>query len=1291
MDIQTLRRNLAISNGVVNITAATVPTTKFDALFSDIFSGTTITISGAVPGPQDSGNTVQIAGTASAFRNVDGAQILATFVLDDQTGDAAADLCYTLNCSSAGDGGWTFSDSFPDLPPAADQSASPLDELALSAGWFHASTDDSTVQVPVSGQPKTVDVKAGLSFVGIFNPLPMLQPLEKLIHADAQFAIAGAIVLSGAAEQDRRADDAPEPGITLRSHLELGFQLGKALTVSDTDYQVYSPLAASRREKAASEGPQTTFSATVHVPSARDLSLDLAATLVKESSTLALSGTFTGMQLRALGELADLWGASDLLDFVPEAIRDRLGQLGLKEAHLSLTKSDTSVSAESVSLVVDMPDAPWRVGDLFEFDDLVATFSVSSPFAAGRKADASLDVTFAIDGAPIQGKAGYPNFTISADLEPGYAISLTALLEKYLPAVPAPAALSIDTLHAAVTPGKDFSLKAGMAHDPSWSFPLGPSNLVIQDVELDFTRSIGQGGDFAGSFSGELRYDRDVTLDMTYDITEPGLIVRGSFATISLSGLIQWVTNTDHVLPDGFDLRFTGSTLVLEKTSEQYSFYLGTEVSHFGSLCFELNKQGSRWGYMVGLDMHLASLGILQLPALSALKDIIDAFPLSEVVLGITTMDNGTFRFPDMSVFQNPNIQAKNIQLPEAANGKARGFYLYGSSNLDQERTSQHLGKLLGITDGATLQAGVFVGVNPAKNSELAISIDGQISSGVELKGTFGARLTDTGFAFYVDGTVTATIQGQPVRFDVVLLVVENGLFLSGDMQVLGGGTNTIDFWGLKLHDLALEAGISFEGVPSVGFSAEVDIGSIDSALALFIDTAEPTKSMVAGSISNLHVGTLISEFAGQSIDSLPSSFRDVLTDIALNGIPCFTVDWTANHDALNNYDITTIQGMFEANHTSLPDDSGQILLIVNKPDERWFVTDESKMLHYQLLRQGDKINVSLEPQLYIVPDPGGTTIGSTTFPQGFHAFADMELWFIHDRIQFEILPPKGIGVDFEISPITIGSSWLFRLTGAGGNGGPHLVLCTFTDANNPNVNFRSPQFKLSAEANILGLTFDTDVDIDNHGFHLAISDSSMWSGFSINADFNSVTNFGAKATALVGVQSVDLGLLGTIHIDSDVTADIALGYQAPTASASADLTFEVLGCRFNIPSVSLDVNSASLKNLPDTILQAIKDFFTSLFKNVKQWLMCVFQGIVQGFENDVKALARVLSDIFKLTYKDAAKLLKDVGYAADRVLQILENGFGIAVEDAEELVNFLFNELTNCALTQALRAAASA
>ncbi len=111
-------------------------------------------------------------------------------------------------------------------------------------------------------------------------------------------------------------------------------------------------------------------------------------------------------------------------------------------------------------------------------------------------------------------------------------------------------------------------------------------------------------------------------------------------------------------------------------------------------------------------------------------------------------------------------------------------------------------------------------------------------------------------------------IEKQPQTFDVTMVFVATGAFFSADMK----GQSTIAIGPLRLGNLAAGIGIDWAGIPSLGVAATIDVGAIDSSVAIFFDSAESATSMVAGSVTDLTlkdvVDTLIGQAAPTSVES---------------------------------------------------------------------------------------------------------------------------------------------------------------------------------------------------------------------------------------------------------------------------------------------------------------------------------------------------------------------------------------------------------------------------------------
>ena len=1303
MNITDLRKNLAIISGSVTIGPETVPTADFNSFLQNVFGGNKINITNAHAGPNDQGNVVQIQGNASRFLNVENANITATFTVDPATGSVSADIAYEL--INGPNTTWKFSKSFPNLPVTYDFSTdmtspqtSPLDDLDLVSAWFHATTNATTITVSVNGQNKPVNLQPGLNFVGVFRPLSALPVFGKFIANDILLPIWGPII--PATQASKTVQPLPyktvnypwvynptAPGITLKADLGIQVSLSNKLALDKTYYIVYSPIDRDWWANNPTYQPLAAFGASLEIPSA-NIKLDLTTAVLKGFPKIVITGDFENVTVGSLADLVDLAGTDKLITNMPEPLQDsikNLEKLEIQEIAISITSQSTGISIQYIYLTVGFSNINWTIiKDDLDITGLSSTIIINDPFSPDSNISVVVDGQFEIENnVDIEIEAGAPDFFIAGQLKNEQTINLQSLMNKYLPSVPAPSALTINTLDVGYdTASQVISMSCEMADNPAWHIPVGKNGITIADVQFNFSRNYGSTPSTTGSFQGSIQFNEDIFLYMSYTI--PGdFYIRGDFPSVSLTNLINWVCNAQNVLPSGFDLNFINSTILIQKSGDtDFEFYFATEVADYGSLCFVVQENNSVWGFALGMEVNTGK--IEDLPALSSLKPIISIFPFNKVILAISTVGDPNFQFPDMNMFQNPQITSKKIQLPPSSKGMQEGFYFYGETAFASNSTLLSLGKFFGISSDTVLDFALFVGIGTPASAKLSADISTTIS-GMQLAGEFGAQMQGDAVSFYLQGKVNVIIQSQPVEFDVTLLVVENGFFISGNMDVTGD-KKTVDFSIFKLNSLAIEAGMSLEGEPSFGFSAVLDIADIDSSIAVFIDSADPTQSMLAGAISDINLKTVVDELLGNH-DPLPDFLQDVLGSIGLGGISSFSSDFNTYHVALNNYDFKTISQMFlNDGKIKLPDASSQVLLIVNEPDNKWFLTDLLSMRHYELEKNNNKINVSLEAQIYCVPNPSGVTIGTKFFPSGTYLSATIDYLIIKETLQVEIYPNKGVAIDFQMQPIVIGNENIFYVTGANKQGGPQLLLCTFNDPNNTNVNFRTPQFKISGEANILGIEPSVDIDIGKDVFKISIEETTFFgTSFNLDIDITGPSGLQGKGQASLGInKTIDLGSLGSIPIDDTINPNLSFSVNATAIDASASLSITLLSQTFNIGTIALDISTSPFAHLPTILEGAIEDYFKNLLKDAKAWLSLVYDGIITGFQ-DLEKLGNVLKNVFNLAGKEAAILMQSVGYTLEEVSKILTDTFDFVEEEAQNILNFLYKGLSGCPLKSAL------
>jgi hypothetical protein len=347
------------------------------------------------------------------------------------------------------------------------------------------------------------------------------------------------------------------------------------------------------------------------------------------------------------------------------------------------------------------------------------------------------------------------------------------------------------------------------------------------------------------------------------------------------------------------------------------------------------------------------------------------------------------------------------------------------------------------------------------------------------------------GFTFGLAATLKTTIQDSPVDFGVLIAVATNGIFVSGTMN----NQRPLAFGPLQLAGVAVELGISYEGVPSFGFAAELDVaGAFDSSIAVLVDTSNPAKSMIAGALSDLTLRQVVDALAGGS-DPLPAPLEDVLGQIGISGTAdgAFTIPATgaaAVAAALDGYDAATVSSAFATygQVADLPASSTGLTVVVDTPGARWYLTAKtgggasSAITHYEVSRADDgSLTVAKEAQFYIVPDPAGLQIGTFFYPAGMMVAGRLRFLFIDLDVDVEIAVTRGVKVEAFLAPIQLVSPSFFSITAASGSSGARVSICTYAQPAAP----AGAGAHVFANATAVGAAFTCGFELGGHTFDL--------------------------------------------------------------------------------------------------------------------------------------------------------------------------------------------------------------
>jgi hypothetical protein len=1234
---------LPVTDGTLTIDGAAAPGPVLADQLVRCTGGSPLTVRNAKRTVTD--GSVTVTGTTD-FLNVPGVPVTA--VARDTPAGPVVSLRFALIEGVAPSNAWRFSRSFTALPAFAagtsivSKAAVPavlpnfLDTLVLSDAAFVLTTETSGTD-PVTDAP----VRAGLNFVSRAEVGGFLGLLGSMIGGGHALKLHGPVVLPKPTEvtlplpalQAMRMpwqQKLTVPGIMLQADLGVDSEIGSTLRLDEVMLRVYSPPSSAWAEANPTYAPMLAASAKLSVPSA-EMSLDVTALGIDHPSQLSVFGTFEGVSIGKLAAMADMAGGGDLSELLPDDVRgplQALGKIELQAISLGLGRG----TIRTAGFTIGIPNIHTEVLPGFKVDDLSASFSVVEPFGPNRAVAMTLGGHLEFLSAPFAVAIEFPDVAASAYLTSDVAIPLHRLFEEA--GLPAPPDLTMNALQLEIAKDGSFGVAAMMAHDPPWTLDLGPTALTVKDITVVVNR--GAGGGATGRFGGAVSLGE---LELAFAYQSPGdFVLRSVLPDVSLMQLVRQLANQPVELPGDFDIHLTDSSVLIQKTGTGLDFQLATTVEGLGTVAFEAKRVGAQWGFAAGISATNIRLGAL--PGLSALSAFDQIVQLSELVVVVSSFDDPGFQFPAIADFAGPAVgrSGSALAVPTPSGGVIAGLNVHATWTFGTSQQQQLLKKMLGLSGsiGITLQ----VGADPAKNSRLYVGFTTTVA-GLMLSGQFGVKLVGGEISLYLQGTLIAPIQGRNVRFDVVLEFVPNGAFISGSM--LG----TIDFEGIKLSNLAVAIGIDWEGIPSFGIACTLAIESFQSSLAIFFDSTDPARSLVAGAVSDLSLKDVVETFTGSAI---PAELADLIPTVALVGTEDFTID-ASLASALDGLDLPKIATAFAAHGIALPSRTPDVVLVVGTAGSAWFITDVSTMLHYRLSKQDGGIRVTLDPQFYLVPQT--STIGALKFDQGILLKTALKLLFLTAHASVVVKPSQGITVDGSTNRIVILTENLFSLQSADGTGGPRVSAATFSQPNQSDPALRDPHFLLDGSLTIMGVKQRTYVTLSQHGFAFQFSGApNPLLSYTLSGHFNSFTDLGVAGGVSIGIGDVDLGPLGHVNIGTGVQGAFSLSVSGSTAEAKVAGKLAFAGASLELPDISLDVNTGSLLHLPEEaakeVIAALKAF---LLGDAERWAKLVGEGIVTG--------------------------VKDVA-------AVLESTFGMAADKAKELAETVYETAKGCAMKTA-------
>jgi len=1230
-------------------------------------------------------------------------------LFEDEAGGIQMIVTYDIITLKQSSSYWSFSRSFAKLPLQMDNTIL-LDRLRYTQAAFVVSSYAHEIE--------GIGFVEGINFIGQAKPTGHLGIIEHTFNSSTPLNVHGFIKIPKNATQAaiptlaRGVSSAQAypwnfaaelSGIFLEADLTTEFAIGSAKLTSST-YRLYSPIDDTPKNNALFK-PLQAISATLNISDS--LSIDA---IIKQPSenVLFFETQFEGFSIANLAQLADLSGGN-LLDDLPNEIQDilsSLSQLELMDLAFSMQKSSTSIALKWFTCQIGIKELNWDIigkdGEYLSLNSLGCRFEVSDPLSTTPKVTVSLwgkgvlgGVDIAIKGSLSFVRGSMGEMTLVAMLEEGETLPLANWFEPLMPsdAIQAPSNLAIDDMFVSMSMQKspraiNTQFSAKLATSPAWMLDIGLTKATFSNIKIDFQRQYNAATnryDTSGVFRGDLQIGDSLSFATKY--AKPGdFVLKGSCDELKLTPLLKALS--DQGIANTLDVTLRNATAQVSVGDKGLVFQMGTEVEDIGILALEAKRVNQKWGVAVG--MSLSSPRISSIKGLGALKPIEDTVELQDLLIVMSSYEGAEFKFPDIATF-SPTLSSHTVQLPAQASGLIQGMNIYGKWHLDNDNKEQKLlRQILGLEPNLAIT--LQLGSNPKKESRLFVAYDTKIDKKWPLSCQFGVALKGGKAEFFLLGTALFKINKKNYQADLALSFVSGGAFLSGSLK------GTIKISSLQLSNLALVAGFNWSGIPSLGIAGSIDIDSFSSSIALFFDSTDPSRTIIAGAISDIALDEVIESIAG--VKNLPKEIDGIFDKIKIEGTSSFYLP--ANlAQALDNQELSTIASVFsQYGKISIPSQHEKLLLVVKSKGKAWQITDmQNAMRHYQLQKVGNQIKVSLQTQLYCVPQ--SSQIGALEFPAGFFLNGTLSLFGLKATTKVEVNASKGIAADAYLNKaLSIGGGQFFKLSDAEGKKGPRLSLSSYTQNNHPTKEFRKPHCYLDGKIMLLGLNSTGLVSVTTKGLHFYIKNvsnlkspgSSIAGGkvkltYAIEGEVGSASALSAGGELGVQIQGninfakiggIDKALdkalgfdvpmqyikeLGSLKINIQADGTVATSYNGKKASATFNGSFVFNNKRTKFKK-RLNTKKASLANISSLVLEEIEKVLVDNLKMIDNWSDWMAKGLLSGVK-DVKQAAKVMKNVYKKSAGETAKLLKKSGKTAKEIGDALSQGFGADPEDA--------------------------
>lgn len=397
-----------------------------------------------------------------------------------------------------------------------------------------------------------------------------------------------------------------------------------------------------------------------------------------------------------------------------------------------------------------------------------------------------------------------------------------------------------------------------------WDIPVGVVGLSLRDVKVHVSRAgtslstgmsgstpaTGSTGTATGSqqvmcrVSGTLRIAGN---DFTAQYALPGeLVLGGHFPSVRLGALLDELCDSELLgevsIPSWFtDLTLENVRVSLSPTSR--TLMLASAVPGFDTCAFLVSKGADgKWGFGVALVPEPT----WKLSSLSDVLAPLDGLSFSNTALVLSSAENGAFLLPGVPALGAGRNVGRGLNLTANVSFVGTGVdQLIGLQRLDVRAS---IGPSL---DDFALEAGVA--------GEFTLA-DGVVLRQVRLR----LKPAPSSFDLLLLGNVSVTTNDETLVFLGGVAVTPNGASFQATMT--GIWNEPFGARGVVLSNLAVELGISFQGVPSIGLTGQMAIGTAEGGAGFKFDSAVPSRSMIAVWFNRLDLAEILGAMCDASI-----------------------------------------------------------------------------------------------------------------------------------------------------------------------------------------------------------------------------------------------------------------------------------------------------------------------------------------------------------------------------------------------------------------------------------------